>query len=400
MSPARKTKATQWVPIRDMANEWRVRLRMIHEASRFIYATTYYVEDDAYGEQFLGALTAAARRGVSVFLGFDVFGQRLGNSGRKSPAVGKLEAQLGALAQAGGVIAPYRPLRFLQRILGAGQHIKVQLSERGEALLASGNICQRSYALWGEFSALVKGPIVPRLLDDIAQVFNLPESSIARNRASLEEAASNEAVSDNEAGGESGLSFDIEHLCFDPNAHSKPRRRGRWFANPITERLVSLLDEARQEVVLTSFHCKPTDVLAEALIRAARRGVQVSVVHSSHEALLESRLPWLSAAMAYPKFLEAGIQILEHPRGEHSKLLSVDGRRVAFGSYNFEHAAHERLAEQLFVSDAPKIVQDVREVLLGLLTDPGLRRVVTDGPHSRGLLRLQRWVWRPLRRWV
>ncbi len=49
-------------------------------------------------------------------------------------------------------------------------HIKIQLSDKGGALFASGNISATSYDRWREFSLYVEGPITIRLLEEFASM--------------------------------------------------------------------------------------------------------------------------------------------------------------------------------------------------------------------------------------
>ena len=51
---------------------------MIGEAREFLYLSTFYIEYDRYGIQLLDTLIDAQRRGVSVNLLVDGFGQTLG----------------------------------------------------------------------------------------------------------------------------------------------------------------------------------------------------------------------------------------------------------------------------------------------------------------------------------
>ena len=70
--------ATALCPLWSRAAEWARRRRMIREARRFLYLSTYYIEYDDYGAELIALLLAAQRRGVAVNLLIDGFGQRLG----------------------------------------------------------------------------------------------------------------------------------------------------------------------------------------------------------------------------------------------------------------------------------------------------------------------------------
>ena len=388
--PADTWLSSRFVPLRSRQDEWNVRLDMVERARQFLYVSTYFIEHDDYGLRFLEALAAAARRGVFVFLGLDGFGQRLGNYARPRPEQQRLEALLAAAARDGVRLATYRPATALQRRLGAGHHVKIQLSDAGTLLIGSSNLSARSFEGWGEFSAVLDGAIVARALRDLIDLFALTDES-PRAHAALLDA---HAVSAGPA------PHRFEYLVHDPN-----RDAGGWHplvfgANPITDWLVRAVDGARLSVRLSSFHCKPTATLADALVRAARRGVRVEIFHSHRAALAESELPWLSAAFEYRRFLRAGIRIFESRCGEHSKLFIVDGRWAAFGSYNAEHAAHERLAELMVASGDPRVVAALDEVLTRMAASADVSPVLQAQADARLAARLGWMFWRPLRRWL
>lgn len=386
--------AHRFEPLRDRQAEWQARLAMVAQARRFLYVSSYFVEFDGYGVAFLEALAAAARRGCRVVLGLDAFGQRLGNYARPEAERRRLDALLADAAAAGVTIRWYRARTALQRRLGAGHHVKVQLSEAGSLLLASGNITARSFDGWNEFSALLDGPIAARALRDVIELFELDDDA---HRADVAELEARPAAA---ANAPDGTPYRFEYLFHDPNRGSGFLHPVVYAPNPITARLVRAIDAARHSVRLSSFYCKPTRSLAHALCRAARRGVRVEIFHSHRDTLAESRLPWLSAAVEYGPFLSAGIRIHECRRGEHSKIFLVDDRWVAFGSYNAEHAAHERLAEVMVATDDPRVVRHLGSVLEDLAAEPDLVAVRPGAAWLAVPTGLGRLLWRPMRRWL
>jgi phosphatidylserine/phosphatidylglycerophosphate/cardiolipin synthase-like enzyme len=370
----------------DPAVEWARRLAMIREARRFVHLITYYVDHDRWGLELLDELARARRRGVEVLLGIDTFGQRL---------CGQLlsraqRADLGArLATLGSAVCFYRPPSWLQRALGAGQHIKIQLSEAGEALHGSSNISRRSFdpAQWKEVSFSLWGPVAVAALDTIAALF---PGAVSDDHRTLVAAAA----------GKHG-DVPLEYWWHDPNRPASPLAPMARVKNPLTQRMIDAIDGAATTIRATSFYFKPCAPLAAAFARAARRGVAVDIFHSHKDALVESAMPWMAAAAEYRRWHAAGVTIYESARGEHSKLLLVDDAELAIGSYNFEHAAHDRLAElMVFVRDA-QVVQQACSLFDALRADPD-NRVVDGAAFARVpfSLRARTALFSPLRRWV
>lgn len=384
-SPSRRSSASRFMLLSDPALEWSRRIAMIRAARVFIHVVTYYVGADHVGFELLDALIAAQRRGVAVLLGLDALGQRLGNQLVDANAHAGLEARLAAL---GSAVRVYRPSSRLQRLLGAGQHVKIQLSEAGEALHGSSNLSARSFdaAQWKEVSFSLWGPAALAAFDVVNTLF--PGAAAAGHRARLA----------SDAGG-AGETL-IEYWWHDPNRPATPFAPLAEVANPLTQRLVAAIDGARSTLRATSFYFKPCEPLAAAFERAARRGVAVEVFHSHRDALVESTMPWMAAATDYPRWLAAGITIHESRRGEHSKLLLVDDADLAIGSYNFEHAAHDRLAElMVFVRD-PTVLAQAAALFDTLRADPD--NTVVDATAFARLpfaLRARTALFTPLRRW-
>jgi cardiolipin synthase len=385
--PVRRTAASRFLLHTDPAVEWAHRLTMIREARCFVYLVTYYVGHDRWALELIDALAAAQRRGVVVLLGIDAFGQRLGTRLLRRAERADLTLRLAAL---GPAVRYYRPPSRLQRLLGAGQHIKVQLSEAGEALHGSSNISRRSFdpTQWKEVSFSLWGPAAVTALDAVATLFPGAVTDDQRVRVGTAAAGARGVVP-------------LEYWWHDPNRFAAALAPVAALRNPLTQRLIESIDGARVSVRATSFYFKPCAALAAAFTRAAQRGVVVEIFHSHRDALVESVLPWMAAAADYPRWFGAGVTLFESLRGEHSKLLLVDGAELAIGSYNFEHAAHDRLAElMVFVRDAEVLAQ-VDALFDTLRADPDNqavdRAVFAREPWA---LRLRTRLFSPLRRWI
>ena len=194
----------------------------------------------------------------------------------------------------------------------------------------------------------------------------------------------------------------LEYWLCNPNTC-----QGRWGPlgwpgpNQVTDRIIDMLDTARETVRLTSFYFKPVAPLMTALITAARRGVHVEVYHSHRDALWATDLAWLAAAVGYERLLEAGIRVYENLHGEHSKIVLVDGAWVAFGSYNFEDAAHDRLAEAMLATRDGRAIAHATTIFEELRVDP--HNVPVSDRFLRSLprgLRLRRALIGRFKRWM
>lgn len=379
------------VPLWDRAAEWRQRLEMIRQARTFLYLSTFYIEWDAYGRTLLDALLAASRRGVAVALLVDGFGQRLGGTLMSRADRQALGGQLDTLRAAGATVTFYRPARAAQRYLGGGQHVKIQVSDTGEAIFGSSNITRSSFEGWNEFSMSLRGPVARTLLESWSDLGGVvaPHHLDALDQVSGVPPRS-----------EADVTFDY-WFC-NPNLHQGPLGPLAWRGtNAVTSRMVDMLDAARESVQITAFYFKPVPVLMEAVLRAARRGVAVEVFHSHRDALPATDLAWIAAAASYAPLIDAGVTIYENRRGEHSKIVLVDGQWAAFGSYNFEDAAHDRLAEAMLASRDPRVIAPLQAIVAGLRADADTVTVTRDWARALPAgVRGKMAVMSPFKRWM
>ncbi len=362
--------ASALLPLWNRASEWERRLGMIDSARSFVYLSTFYIEHDGYGIEMLSALRRAQRRGVAVNLLIDTFGQRLGGVLMSRDERAALARDLDAIRAAGGAVKMYRPPRMAQRALGGGQHVKIQVSEAGEAIFASSNITKASFEGWNEYAVAVQGPVVCALLESYRELGGSVESA---HLDLLGQAAADHTAD-----------LEMDYWLCNPNAYQGWLGPLGWRGrNEVTDRMIGMLDAAQSSVLLTSFYFKPAGPLRDAVLRAAARGVQVEVFHSHRDALPATDLAWIAAAAGYDRLLDAGVILWENRHGEHSKIVVIDSAWAAFGSYNFEEAAHDRLAEAMLASRDPRAVEPALAIFDELRDDPDNVRVT---PESFGSL--------------
>jgi phosphatidylserine/phosphatidylglycerophosphate/cardiolipin synthase-like enzyme len=113
-----------------------------------------------------------------------------------------------------------------------------------------------------------------------------------------------------------------------------------------TERCDDLLTgliRGAKDRIYVAIYSFTSDRLAEALIEARRRGVDVRVVMERREAN--------GTGSEYPRLRGAGVEVKldANPGLMHHKFMVIDGEIVVTGSYNWSAAAEERNDENLVV---------------------------------------------------
>jgi cardiolipin synthase A/B len=380
--------ASALLPLWNRADEWARRLAMIREAAYFLYLSTYYIEYDEYGVELLDALDAAQRRGVAVNLLIDGFGQRLGGVLMSRESRAALASRLDALRRGSAIVDIYRPRHRLQRWLGGGQHVKIQVSEAGEALFCSSNVTRMSFEGWNEYAVALRGPVVPTLLESYREIGGSVEESHLDHLRGTASTAQGDIV--------------LDYWLCNPNLLQGSAGPLGWGGtNVVTDRLVRMIADAKSSIAITSLYFKPVEPLMAALVAAARRGVDVEIHHSHRDALPATELAWIAAAAHYRRLLRAGVRVYENRHGEHSKIVVTDGAFAAFGSYNFEHAAHDRLAEAMLASRDPAAVQPALAIFEELRRHsdnvPVTPETLRELPAR---LRFKRAILGPFKRWM
>ncbi|MBU3563694.1 MULTISPECIES: cardiolipin synthase [unclassified Polynucleobacter] len=98
--------------------------------------------------------------------------------------------------------------------------------------------------------------------------------------------------------------------------------------------LLSAIMDARQELTITTPYFGPDDGLLQALMAAAARGVNVTLIVPK---LNDSKLVAWSSRSFYGDLMNAGVKIAEFHGGLlHTKSLLIDKRIAIFGSVNFD----------------------------------------------------------------
>ncbi len=135
--------------------------------------------------------------------------------------------------------------------------------------------------------------------------------------------------------------------------------------NPITLAFIRAIDAARTSVLVSTNYINGDSRLREALMRASRRGVRVDVI-TTGQAASQGMASVIHAGCEmwfYPQLRAASVHLHETVHQEHGKMLLIDDRLAAFGSYNLEQCSHQSLVEGTIFTDDPTMVGEVRRAL-------------------------------------
>lgn len=127
----------------------------------------------------------------------------------------------------------------------------------------------------------------------------------------------------------SGGTMPAWEVCFTPGGNC-------------TELIVREIGQAQRQVLVQAYSFTSPPI-AQALVAAKRRGIEVQVILDKSQ---------LTERYGSGDFLShAGIPVLiDDPPGlAHNKVMVIDGQKVITGSFNFTRAAQDRNAENVLI---------------------------------------------------
>ncbi|MNF35500.1 putative cardiolipin synthase YwiE [compost metagenome] len=343
-------------------------LTAIARAEHQVALELYLVEDGKCSEALVDALCVAAVRGVRVRCLFDGFGcLRLGVALRER------------LAQSGVMLQLYNPLRWRQGLSNLYRdHRKILVVDDRVAFVGGTGSTDEFWdpsqetSRWHEAMVAIEGPLVAhwQAIFDYQWLANL-----GRRPWKPGEAPGLAHLPPYPAVGEG-----LGRLAYaDASQH-----------RDIVQSLVRSIRTARNRVWLATPYFLPSWKVRRALIKAARRGVEVRLLltsrHTDHPPVR------FAGQRYYPRLLRAGVRIFEYQqRFLHLKLVLVDDW-VSVGSCNFDHWNLRFNLEANLEALDPQFTQAVDACMRQDFADS--REITLDDWHARPLLkRLRQRLW-------
>lgn len=282
-------------------------LDAIAGARQRVFLEMYLFVSGFTAERFIAALAGAARRGVAVHLLLDDFGSH-----------GLSRADRERLVAAGVHIALYNPLGLDRWRVSLLRNHRKLLAVDGEIAFVGGMgiidafnpEARRDGQCWHEVMLGLRGPCVTDWEALFEQCWRQwSRQPIVRPAPALEPAP---AVADGQV---------VGHI----------RAGGR----PVMRSVLTAIGKARRRIWIATAYFVPTVRLRRALLRAARRGVDVRLLlagpRNDHPAV------WHAGRRFYGRLLRGRVRIFEYqPRFLHAKMVLCDDW-ASVGSSNLDH---------------------------------------------------------------
>ena len=291
-----------------------VMLRDIKGAKSTITFAQYLYEPGSLGKQFAHAFAERCRAGVKADILLDSHG-----SGNTPGEVIALMRDAGCHVEffrrvdAPAIIFPWKLLRYNYR-----NHRRILVIDGrvgftgGYGISDTWNGDGRTAKHWRETNARIEGPAVKFLQAAFAESW-LETTGIV-------------------LGGE-GYFPRLEPVGKVPAQIVSSSPAGGSFQNYLL--FLLSINSARKSILITNPYFIPDDVMTDALLKAAARGVRVVVLAPGE---IDSRLTYTASRGHYGRLLLGGIEIFEYqPSLMHAKTMVIDDIWATIGSTNFDN---------------------------------------------------------------
>ncbi|HEY6081012.1 MAG TPA: phospholipase D-like domain-containing protein [Polyangiaceae bacterium] len=304
--------AIDW--LQDGREAFPAMLDAIAQARRQVLLEMYWFDSDRVGRRFAEALGQARQRGVEVAVIYD----SVGSISADRAMFSELEA-LGAQVLEYNPIAPWRQ-RFSLARLSRRDHRKVLIVDGNVGFTGGINLAEPWAPLeeqgggWRDDMMRIEGPAVDGLTRCFHRVWRRHElPAIARLHAQPKAVVPGERLLPVRILGE------------------RYYRHHHEIARDYTSRLYG----AKKRIYISNSYFVPDGSIRRALVRAARRGVDVRVIVPAHSDVEPVKF---AGRAQYPRLLAAGVRIYEWQEGMfHSKTATIDGEWCTTGTFNFDY---------------------------------------------------------------
>ena len=285
----------------------------------------YIFKRGEIGEQFIRALTDRARAGVRVTIVMDAVG-----------SFGTFHQSAATLRAAGCRVEPYQRMRWYSLArLNNRTHRELLVVDGRVAFVGGAGVADwwwkpyRGRPIWRETMARIEGPLVSDIqgvlaenwLECCGEILTGPETYKPHEEAGPAPAFA---------------------------VRSSPSDR----ATASRVLFQTLVESARERVLITTPYFLPDKAFRHALRRTAERGVEIIALVPGHDT--DQRWVRLASRRLYGKLLESGVRIFEYAGGMiHSKVLLVDDLWAVVGTTNLDNRSFEHNDEvNLAIRDA------------------------------------------------
>ncbi|MFQ5644379.1 MAG: cardiolipin synthase [Thiogranum sp.] len=331
----------------DYESAFRALIRDIRDCRSSCHFEFYIWHAGGLVDEVQAALVDAARRGVSCRVLLDALGSK--------PFLGS--AAIAQFREAGielGVSLPVGPLTALVSRADLRNHRKVvvidgEIAYTGSQNLADPRVFKQNEGVgqWIDAMVRIEGPAVEAFAGNFIQDWEVVTG-----------------VGFEYFEGTSDLKqLDARGSALVQLVPSGPRPKPL----AILQLVLGTIYSARRELIITTPYFVPDESVLTALVSAAHRGVEVTVIIPEKN---DSRLVDYASRAVFDDLLSEGVRIAAFRSGMlHTKSISVDGEYCMFGSLNLDMRSLWLNFEMSVYLYDRELVAQIRDMQIGYLRD-------------------------------
>ncbi len=306
--PLRPGRETEYYPLGD--DMFPKMLEELEKAEKFIFVEYLIIENGLFWDSLTEVMARKAAQGVDVRVMYDDLGS--------ISTYTKEDAE--ELRKKGIQCVAFNPLLYVSGTLSCRTHRKMLIIDGKTAFSGGVNLADEyinhitRFGHWKDIGFMVRGEAARSFTRMFAELWNaftkdpVPEEYLSTPTG--------------EAGPRDGLVL--------PYYDSPLRPEGTT-----NELYIDLLAQAEDHAWFYTPYLLPSEALVDALVRAARRGVDVRIITPG---IPDKKIVFRMTRSFYPVLLEAGVKIYEYTPGFlHAKAALVDGKVGAVGTVNLDY---------------------------------------------------------------
>jgi cardiolipin synthase len=284
----------------------------IDTAQHYLLVQFYIYRNDALGQEMAERLIAAARRGVSVRLAYDVYRPVLRRGLLRKMAEAGIQI---SNARRGGAIARRFQINFRN-------HRKTLIADGRVGFIGGLNVGDeymgrsRTFGPWRDTFVRFEGPMVTQLQIVFAEDWHWVTGEVLRDTLTW--------TSEPDAGDLDGLIVATGPVDAEDTG---------------SEMLYALWAAARERIWISTPYLVPDLPSLMALKHAASQGKQVRILIPD---AIDHYLPWLAAYAYFDDLMGSGVEIWRYRNGFlHQKAFLIDDRIAAIGTHNLDQRSSQ-----------------------------------------------------------
>ena len=311
----------------------------IDAAKDHVHVSFYIFSNDAQGNEMADKLIAAKKRGCDVRVMMDGIGSQLINPMSENYDLIKKMETAGIEIRRNHVVDITRD----SQVMNHPDHRKIVITDGKVGYTGGMNMANHYRTEYHDVMVRAEGDVVKQMQGEWATGWMHLGGKIAGDDETFKKRYFPE-YKPGEAPGKTQIT----------NMQAVPGE------NPaILKMYLEKINGSTKSVKIENPYCTNPDI-QNALIKAAKRGVEVTVILPGES---DHAFSHLAAAQKYPEMINAGVKIYEYPGFNHDKVMVVDDKFTTVGSSNLDDVALYHIYEMNLNVDNEAFAKETSERL-------------------------------------